>query len=52
LKEKSAKMAKNINLHALSRTEAKLAYKAFYIPAMQYSLSMTLINQLDFKTIQ
>jgi hypothetical protein len=52
LKEKSAKMAKNINSHALSRTEAKLAYEAFYIPAMRYSLSVTSINQLDFETIQ
>jgi hypothetical protein len=52
LKEKSAKMAKNINLHALSRTEAKLAYEAFYIPAMRYSLSVTSINQLDFEMIQ
>jgi hypothetical protein len=52
LKEKSNKMATKINAFALSQTEAKLAYKAFYIPAMRYSLATTSINQIDFKAIQ
>jgi hypothetical protein len=52
LKEKSSKMAKNINSHALSRTEAKLAYDSFYLPAMRYSLSVTSRNQMGFETIQ
>jgi hypothetical protein len=52
LQEKSSKIASNINSHALSRTEAKLAYEAFFIPAMRYSLAVTSINQVDFETIQ
>jgi hypothetical protein len=52
LQEKSSKIARNINSHALSRIEAKLAYEAFFIPAMQYSLAVTSINQVNFETIQ
>jgi hypothetical protein len=52
LKEKSNKLALQINSHALSRFEAKMAYDSFYIPAMRYSLSTTSINQMDFETIQ
>jgi hypothetical protein len=52
LQEKSAKMARNLNSHALSRTEAKLAYDAFYIPTMRYSLAVTAINQIDLETVQ
>jgi hypothetical protein len=52
LKQKSDHMAKQISLHALSPTEAKMAYEFFYIPAMRYSLSITSINQMDFETIQ
>jgi hypothetical protein len=52
LREKSTKIAKRLHAHALSQIEAKLAYVAFYIPAMRYSLTITSINQIDFKTIQ
>jgi hypothetical protein len=52
LREKSNKLATQINTHALSRVEAKMAYEAFYIPAMRYSLAITSINQTDFETIQ
>jgi hypothetical protein len=52
LHEKSSKIARSINSHALSRIEAKLAYEAFFIPAMRYSLAVTSINQVDFETIQ
>jgi hypothetical protein len=52
LRQKSDAVALQINSHALSRTEAKLAYEAFYIPALRYSLAITSINQLDFESIQ
>jgi hypothetical protein len=52
LKNKSNDMATKINAFALSTTEAKLAYEAFYIPAMRYSLATTSINQNDFESIQ
>jgi hypothetical protein len=52
LKEKSNRIATQINSHALSRVEAKMAYESFYIPAMRYSLSITAINQMDFESIQ
>jgi hypothetical protein len=52
LQDKSSKIATNINSFALSRTEAKLAYEAFFIPAMRYSLAIMSINQVDFETIQ
>jgi hypothetical protein len=35
LREKSNKIAANLNGHALSRIEAKMAYESFYIPAMR-----------------
>jgi hypothetical protein len=52
LKEKSDRMASNLNANALSRIEAKLAYECFYIPAMRYSLAITSINQLDLENVQ
>jgi hypothetical protein len=52
LREKSNKIAANLNGHALSRVEAKLAYEAFYIPAMRYSLAITSMNQIDLETVQ
>jgi hypothetical protein len=52
LKEKSDKMASNLNANALSRIKAKLAYECFYIPAMRYSLAITSINQLDLENVQ
>jgi hypothetical protein len=52
LRWKSDHLATQINLNALSATEAKMAYDFFYIPAMRYSLAVTLINQLDFETVQ
>jgi hypothetical protein len=52
LKEKSDKIATNLNANALSRIEAKLAYECFYIPAMRYSLAITLINQTDLERVQ
>jgi hypothetical protein len=52
LKEKSNRLAMQINSHALSRVEAKMAYESFYTPAMRYSLSITAINQMDFETVQ
>jgi hypothetical protein len=52
LRQKSNHLATQINLNALSATEAKMAYDFFYIPAMRYSLAVTSINQLDFETVQ
>jgi ribonuclease HI len=52
LKKKSDEIAVKINSVALSKTEAKMAYEAFYLPAMRYSLSTTSINQIDFESIQ
>jgi hypothetical protein len=52
LLEKSNKMAVLINANAISRSEAKMVYESFYLPAMRYSLSITSINQMDFETIQ
>jgi hypothetical protein len=52
LRQKSDHLAKQISLHALSPTEAKMAYEFFYLPAMRYSLSITSINQMDFETVQ
>jgi hypothetical protein len=49
---KSNKLAQQINNHALSRVEAKMAYDSFYIPAMRYSLAITSINQTDLETVQ
>jgi hypothetical protein len=52
LKQKSDSLAIKINSHALSFIETKLAYEAFYVPAMRYSLSITSINQMDLERIQ
>jgi hypothetical protein len=52
LREKSDRIAINLNATALSRIEAKLAYECFYIPAMRYSLSITSMNQLDLEKVQ
>jgi hypothetical protein len=52
LKLKSDAFAIRINSNALTRSEAKLAYEAFYIPALRYSLNITAINQIDMETIQ
>jgi hypothetical protein len=45
-------MAIQINTGAISTTQAKMAYESFYVPAMQYSLPITSINQMDFDSIQ
>jgi hypothetical protein len=52
LREKSDRIATNLNATALSRVEAKLAYECFYIPAMRYSLLITSIHQLDLEKVQ
>jgi hypothetical protein len=52
LKTKSNRLATQINMHAISTKEAKLAYESFYLPAMRYSLAITSINQIDFESIQ
>jgi hypothetical protein len=52
LLNKSNKIATILNANAISRAEAKMVYKSFYLPAMRYSLSITAINQMDFETIQ
>jgi hypothetical protein len=52
LKEKSDKYATRMNSNFMTRAEARLAYAAFYIPAMQYSLNITSINQMDMEMIQ
>jgi capsular polysaccharide biosynthesis protein len=52
LKQKSDAIATRINSNAITRAEAKLAYEAFYIPALRYSLNITAINQIDMETIQ
>jgi hypothetical protein len=52
LKQKSDNIAKRINTNKMTRAEAKLAYEAFYIPAVRYSLNITSINQMDMESIQ
>jgi hypothetical protein len=52
LQKKSNQMAMSMNSKSLTHTDAILAYEAFYLPAMRYSLAITLINQLDFEKIQ
>jgi hypothetical protein len=52
LKAKSDSIASRINTTRLTRSEARLAYEAFYVPAMRYSLNITSINQLNMETIQ
>jgi hypothetical protein len=52
LQLKSDDIAAKLNAHALSYTEAHMAYQSFYLPAMRYSISITSINQMDFEKIQ
>jgi hypothetical protein len=52
LRKKSETFASKINSQLINRADAVLAYEAFYLPAMRYSLAITLINQLDFENIQ
>jgi hypothetical protein len=52
LRKKSDNYARRINSNALTRSEARLAYEAFYLPAMRYSLNITSINQTDMEKIQ
>jgi hypothetical protein len=52
LKQKSDQLAIKMNSQFLSHSDATLAYEAFYIPAMRYSLAITSINQIDFEKIQ
>jgi hypothetical protein len=52
LEVKSNKIAARLNVHSISRIEAKMAYESFYLPAMRYSLSITSINQIDLEKVQ
>jgi hypothetical protein len=52
LRTKSDNYARRINSNHLTRSEARLAYEVFYIPAMRYSLNVMSINQLDMENIQ
>jgi hypothetical protein len=52
LRIKSNRIATQINLSTLTTLHAKMADDSFYLPAMRYSLSITLINQMDLNTIQ
>jgi hypothetical protein len=52
LRKKSETVASKINSQLINRADAVLAYKAFYLPAMRFSLAITSINQLDFENIQ
>jgi hypothetical protein len=52
LKTKSDQYTTKINSNSLTRSEAKLAYEVFYLPALRYSLNITAINQMDMETIQ
>jgi hypothetical protein len=52
LQKKSDQIAMRMNSRSLTHADAFLAYEAFYIPAMRYSLAITAINQLDFEKIQ
>jgi hypothetical protein len=52
LRKKSDTIAKKINSNKISRMDAQIAYKVFYIPAIRYSLNITAINQVDLETIQ
>jgi hypothetical protein len=52
LKKKSDQIAMRVNSQLLSHSDAILAYEAFYMPAMRYSLAITAINQMDFERIQ
>jgi hypothetical protein len=52
LRAKSDNYARRINSNSLTRSEARLAYDVFYIPAIRYSLNITAINQTDLENIQ
>jgi hypothetical protein len=52
LKVKSDQIAAKMNSQCLTHADALLAYEAFYIPAMRYSLAITSINQIDIEKIQ
>jgi hypothetical protein len=52
LKKKSDNITKKINSNKLSRTDAKIAYEVFYLPAVRYSLNITSRNQMDLETVQ
>jgi hypothetical protein len=52
LKTKSDGYASRMNSNFLNRTDARLAYEVFYIPAMRYSLQITSINQVNMESIQ
>jgi hypothetical protein len=52
LKKKSDQLAIKMNSQVLTHSEAYLAYEAFYMPAMRYSLAITAIHQLDCEKIQ
>jgi hypothetical protein len=52
LRIKSDNYAKRVNSNALTRSEARLAYEVFYLPALRYSLNITAINQTDLESIQ
>jgi hypothetical protein len=52
LKTKSDHIAAKINSYMITQADAFLAYEAFYIPALRYSLAITSINQMDFENIQ
>jgi hypothetical protein len=41
-----------MNFQLLSHGDALLAYEAFFVPALRYSLAITSINQMDFENIQ
>jgi hypothetical protein len=45
LKQKSNNIATKMNLNYITPTQAKMAYKSFYLPAMKYCLAITSINQ-------
>jgi hypothetical protein len=52
LKNKSDRLAMKLNSKAFTHEDAVLAYEAFYIPALRYSLAITAINQMDLDRIQ
>lgn len=52
LKNRSDNIARRINTSRLTRSEARLAYEVFYLPALRYSLNITAINQVDMERIQ
>jgi hypothetical protein len=52
LRIKSDSYAQKINSNYLTRAEARLAYEAFYLPAIRYSLNTTSINQINLENVQ